>query len=110
MQVRLLSAFVATLNLMSTPAFRTETTGTSKRKRLALVVVALALGALVWFAFRTLRRLMMLGYVDSAIVRVRAVVVAEIQFAKAHPDIGYTCTISQLAPEPASGEAGERGN
>jgi len=39
---------------------------------------------------------MMLGYVDSAIGRVRAVVAAETEFAKTHPDIGYTCTISQL--------------
>jgi hypothetical protein len=39
---------------------------------------------------------MMLGYVDSAIVRARAVVAAEADFAKAHPEVGYTCTISQL--------------
>jgi hypothetical protein len=39
---------------------------------------------------------MMLGYVDSAIVRVRAVTAAETQFAKAHPELGYTCTLSQL--------------
>jgi hypothetical protein len=39
---------------------------------------------------------MNLGDVDSAIVRVRAVVAAETEFAKKHPDIGYTCTISQL--------------
>ena len=36
------------------------------------------------------------GCVDSAIVRARAVAAAEAGFAKAHPEIGYTCTISQL--------------
>ncbi len=39
------------------------------------------------------------GYVDSAIWRVRAVGAAEEQFGKAHPEIGYTCTISQLPQE-----------
>jgi hypothetical protein len=38
----------------------------------------------------------MLGFVDSAIGRVRAIYAAETQFAKAHPDLGYTCTLSQL--------------
>ena len=38
----------------------------------------------------------MLGYVDSAIMRLREVGAAEAEFAKAHPDFGYTCTISQL--------------
>ena len=40
--------------------------------------------------------LWMLGNVDSAIVRVRAVATAETEFAKAHPELGYTCTLSQL--------------
>jgi hypothetical protein len=81
---------------MSTPASKTEATEKSKRRRFALVIVAVALFVLAWFAFKTLRGLMMLGYVDSAIVRVRAVVAAETEFAKAHPDMGYTCAISQL--------------
>ena len=38
----------------------------------------------------------MLGYVDSAILRVRLVSDAETQFAKAHPELGYTCTLSEL--------------
>ena len=38
----------------------------------------------------------MLGYVDSAIARVRSVAAAEEQFAKAHPEVGYTCTVSHL--------------
>ncbi len=81
---------------MSFPWIQNRSNRTSKRKGLSLVVVALALCVLLWFAVRTLRELMMLGYVDSAIGRVRAVVAAETDFAKAHPEIGYTCTISQL--------------
>jgi hypothetical protein len=38
----------------------------------------------------------MLGFVDSAINRVRVISAAETQFAKAHPELGYTCTLSQL--------------
>jgi hypothetical protein len=38
----------------------------------------------------------MLGYVDSAIVRVRGISEAEGQFARAHPHSGYTCTLSEL--------------
>jgi hypothetical protein len=38
----------------------------------------------------------MLGYLDSAIGRVRTVVAAEDQFAKAHPEVGYTCALSEL--------------
>jgi hypothetical protein len=45
--------------------------------------------------------MMMLGFVDSAILRVRVISAAETQFAKAHPELGYTCALSQL---PRSGE------
>lgn len=38
----------------------------------------------------------MLGDVDSAIGRVRVVSAAEAQFAKQHPELGYTCAFSQL--------------
>ena len=60
------------------------------------MVAILGLSALAWIAFRRVRDLMMLGYVDSAIGRVRAVAAAEDQFARAHPEAGYTCTLSQL--------------
>jgi hypothetical protein len=43
-----------------------------------------------------MRGLMMLGYMDSAIGRVRVVSVAERQFAKTHPELGYTCELTQL--------------
>ena len=38
----------------------------------------------------------MLGFVDSAIGQVRAISEAETQFAKAHPELGYTCALFQL--------------
>ena len=41
---------------------------------------------------------MMLGYADSAIVRMRGLHAAEVQFAQAHPTVGYTCALSQLPP------------
>jgi hypothetical protein len=38
----------------------------------------------------------MLGEVDSAIGRVRVVSAAEAQFAKEHPELGFTCRLSEL--------------
>jgi len=38
----------------------------------------------------------MLGYVDSAIFRMRVLDAAETQFAKEHPALGYTCKLSEL--------------
>jgi hypothetical protein len=68
----------------------------SARKRVVLIVTILGLGVLAWTVFNRVRSLMMLGYVDSAIGRVRAVVAAENQFARTHPGVGYTCALSQL--------------
>jgi len=42
---------------------------------------------------------MRLGYVDSAIGSTRALVNAENLYAKSHPEIGYTCTFSDLPLE-----------
>ena len=66
---------------------------TTKWKEFALVVVALVVAVFVSYY---LRGLMMLGYVDSAIVRVRAISEGEAEFARAHPRSGYTCAISEL--------------
>jgi hypothetical protein len=95
---------------MSTPAFRTETTERWTKKRFSLVIVAVTLCVLAWFAFRALRGLMMLGYVDSAIVRVRAVAAAETKFAKSHPELGYTCTLSQLPHDELIARLADEGN
>ncbi len=46
---------------------------------------------------------MVFGEVDSAVFRMRAVGAAEDQFAKAHPEIGYACTISQLTQDELVG-------
>ena len=70
-----------------------ERTGRSKA-RLSLVIIAVIV--LGYLAIRTIRGFMMLGFVDSAIGRVRVISAAETLFAKAHPDLGYTCTLSQL--------------
>ena len=81
---------------MSSSTFKPERIGRSKARRLSFVVVAVAAIAFGYFALRTMRGLMMLGFVDSAIDRVRVISAAESLFAKAHPDFGYTCTLSQL--------------
>jgi hypothetical protein len=62
-------------------------------KKFGLIVFAVGL---IVLGYHYLRGLMMLGYVDSAIVRVRAISEAEAQFARAHPQSGYTCTLSEL--------------
>ena len=57
------------------------------------VVLVIVIG---YFLFRMMWGLMMLGYVDSAIARMRSVSTAEAQFARTYPDRGYTCSFSQL--------------
>jgi hypothetical protein len=81
---------------MSTPTFKTERIEGSTAKRFSLVVLIVAVSVLGYFAIRTLRGLMMLGFVDSAIGRLRVISAAEGQFSKAHPERGYTCTLSEL--------------
>jgi hypothetical protein len=69
---------------------------TSRIRRFSLSIVTVAVILLGYIAFTTLRGLMMLGYMDSAIGRVRALSAAEAQFSRENPKIGYTCTLSQL--------------
>lgn len=68
----------------------------TKKNKPLLVITLLAVGVLGWISFKRVRSLMMLGYVDAAIGRVRTVVAAESEFAKTHPNVGYACTLSQL--------------
>jgi hypothetical protein len=82
--------------LVQTASSETEQSGRSKARRFSLFAIALAIGVLGYFAFRTMRGLMLLGSVDSAISRVRAISAAETQFAKEHPELGYTCELSHL--------------
>ena len=72
-----------------------ESVNKTKARTIAAAVVAVVF-VLGYFAFRMIWGLMMLGYVDSAIVRMRALSTAEAQFAKMHPELGYTCSFSQL--------------
>lgn len=66
---------------MLIPEPRTATTAKTKMKikRITLVVGCLGLTVLAWIAFRTVRGLVMFGYVDSAIFRVREIAAAENQ-------------------------------
>jgi len=73
----------------------------SRPNKVSLVVIAVILIVGGHFGFRWMRGLMMLGYVDSAIGRMRAFNDAEAKFAETHPRVGYTCALSQL---PRSGE------
>lgn len=65
-------------------------------KKISFAVIVGVVSVVGFFAVRTIRGLMFLGYVDSAIGRVRVISAAEGEFAKAHPDLGYTCILSQL--------------
>jgi hypothetical protein len=67
-----------------------------KLKRISVLIIVAALSVFGFLAVRTVGGLMMLGYVDSAIGRVRVISAAEAEFAKLHPELGYTCTLSQL--------------
>lgn len=62
-------------------------------RRISLAIIVAVLSVVGFFAVRTVRRLMFLGYGDSAISRVRVISAAEAEFAKAHPDLGYSCTL-----------------
>ena len=70
-------------------------------RKIWFAVVLIVVGMAGFFAFRMMWSLMKLGNVDSAIGRMRVLYAAESQFAKAHPELGYTCTFSQL---PTSAE------
>ena len=70
----------------------------TRARTIAVAVVALVI-LVGYFASRMIWGLMMLGYADSAIVRMRALSAAEAQFAKMHPELGYACCFSQLPDE-----------
>jgi hypothetical protein len=68
----------------------------SRPNKVSLIVIAVVLIVVGYFGFRWMRGLMMLGIVDSAIGRMRALNDAEVKFAQTHPGVGYTCALSQL--------------
>ena len=75
---------------------KTATSKGSTTRRIALLIVLVVLSVIGYFGFKTIWGLMMLGYVDSAIGRMRVLYAAENQFAKEHPALGYTCELSEL--------------
>jgi hypothetical protein len=54
------------------------------------------IGLSVWSVTTIFQGLLALGRLDSAIGSVRALVDAEARFARAHPNVGYTCSLSEL--------------
>ena len=80
---------------MSVFTSKTVASKTPARK-FAHLAVAVILAVVAYFGFRMMWGLMMLGYVDSAIGRMRGLNAAETQFAKDHPPLGYTCKLSEL--------------
>ncbi len=58
---------------------------------IALGSLALIIGCWIFFS-----RAMRLGYTDSAIGAIRTLLAAEKKFAEAHPEVGYTCSMSAL--------------
>jgi hypothetical protein len=80
---------------MSEPLEGQNNRGRRELQIAMFAVVCLGLIA-VWWITTKLRAAQALGYVDSAIITVRAIVAGEAEFAAAHPDVGYTCTLSQV--------------
>jgi hypothetical protein len=78
------------------PTSEASSSQTSKGNMILLAITVALLVAAGYYGFAWVRGLMMLGYVDSAIARVRALSTAESEFAKAHPTEGYTCDLTQL--------------
>ena len=85
---------------MSVPA-STQQEKHRRRSQIGFLAVALVVTVVGYVVFRTMRGLVMLGYVDSAIARMRVLNTAEAQFAKEHLALGYTCELSEL---PETGE------
>jgi hypothetical protein len=68
----------------------------STRNRIFLIPVVLVVAILCTLGWVRWQRILRLGYVDSAIARVRALSSAEAAFSEFHPEVGFTCVISQL--------------
>lgn len=65
------------------------------RPKLSVVLASLALIVVLIVACSIyVNRAMRLGYVDSAIDSMRTLVAAEEKYAAAHPETGYTCSMS----------------
>lgn len=67
-----------------------------KRKKGLPGIALLALCLTGWISFKYVRSMITLAYIDSAIVRIRSVMSAQVEFARANPQVGYACALSQL--------------
>ena len=76
-------------------------TAVKQRPRISFRSVILVLGVILitWLGFRHIIGLLELGYVDSAIVGVRALVADENKFAQNHPSLGYSCSLAQITAD-----------
>jgi len=71
------------------------------RSKVIIVVCLLALVSGGWIIQRRSKRL---GYVDSAIGSMRLLVAAQEKYAQAHPQLGYTCSLSALPSDGLTAE------
>lgn len=67
-----------------------------KSRTARVAVISLVVAVSCWIIIPHFWHLFLLGDIDSAIVTMRTLVDAETHFAEAYPDVGYTCTISDL--------------
>jgi hypothetical protein len=73
--------------------------GSRQRKRGLKALVALGSLALICSVWDIGTGLRNLGYVDSVIGTMRELIGSEQRFAEAHPDVGYTCELSDLSKD-----------
>lgn len=83
--------------------------GRDRKKTLLTALAVLGSLALIRPGWIFLGRFARLGYVDSAMGTLRTLLAAETKFAQAHPDIGYTCTLSGLPLDGLTVGFDERG-
>jgi len=67
-----------------------------KSRNAKIVIICLVLVMSGWIIIPHFWHLFLLGDVDSAIYTIRTLVAAESRFAEAHPQLGYTCAVSDL--------------
>jgi hypothetical protein len=73
------------------------------------LAVFLAVAFFGWISFTYFRGLLRVGYIDSAIGTVHSLVTEESHFAEAHPNVGYSCKMSDLDSNEMIREMGKTG-
>jgi len=64
-----------------------------------VALLCLALIFVPWITIRIYQQGRRIGAINSAVVTMRSLSSAETKFAEAHPEVGYTCVLSQLPPD-----------